>query len=156
VKHSRKNTSPSAVLPAGERSLAGRCPAPPRLTTAKRERRRRPLPALFAPRERPRTEMADRNIVSVGGEVKKFQSSSWGAAKRRREEWGPQLMVRDADCARSSPWGLSFRGTRKSGLPDFRTKYAQVRINPTCEGVNPESRATNSGFTISPWIPDRR
>lgn len=59
-----KDAAPSAVLPAGERILAGRYPAPPRLTTAKRERRRRPLPASYdASRERPRTGLADRNIV---------------------------------------------------------------------------------------------
>jgi hypothetical protein len=51
VKHSRKNTSPSAVLPAGEPSLAGRCPAPSRLAPAKSKRRRRPFPALSTPRE---------------------------------------------------------------------------------------------------------
>jgi hypothetical protein len=35
--------TPSAVLPAGERILAGRCPAPSRSAAANRARRRRPL-----------------------------------------------------------------------------------------------------------------
>jgi hypothetical protein len=45
-------TSPSAVLPAGERNLAGRCPAPSRSAAANRARRRRPLPAFTTPHER--------------------------------------------------------------------------------------------------------
>jgi len=39
--------APSAVLPAGKRILAGRCPAPSRIAAANRARRRRPFPAIL-------------------------------------------------------------------------------------------------------------
>jgi len=46
-----RGASPSAVLPAGERILAGRCPAPSRSAAANRARRRRPFPAFTTPHE---------------------------------------------------------------------------------------------------------
>lgn len=44
--------TPSAVLPAGEHSLAGRCPVSSRIVAANHNRRRRPLPAFTTPHER--------------------------------------------------------------------------------------------------------
>jgi hypothetical protein len=73
-------------------------PKPPRRAAANHARRRRPLPVLFAPRERPRLGMASRNIVSMR-EMSRF-------------------------------FGFVIPGR--------------------CEASSPESRATFTGFAVSP------
>ena len=57
--------TPSAVLPAGEPSLAGRCPASSRITAANRKRRRRPFPTFKTPHERALDENGVANLRSA-------------------------------------------------------------------------------------------
>ena len=102
--------SPSAVLPAGERSLAGRCPVSSRRAAANRARRRRPFSTPVTPHERALDENGAHNLRAPGRAGISFSAKSPKGLRAKKK-------VRGGESAYPRTAGRISRSSRRRPRP---------------------------------------